>query len=199
MDKLIRHVRPKTLLDVGANVGAFTKEILSIIPDCQVIMVEANPHCEPYLKQIGQPYDMVALSDKAGIAELYVENTNLLATGASLYKENTIWYQDDKCHKQVVPVKTLDGSNYFEGQKIDLIKLDVQGSELDIINGGINTVLNASFLLIEVSLLQYNQGAPLMDNVVEKMIQLGFCIVDIVEYHKFENTIFQLDLLFKKS
>lgn len=198
MDKLFRHIKPKTLLDIGANIGIFTKDILSTIPNCNVIMVEANPNCEPYLKEIGQPYDMIALSNKEGIAELYIENSNLLATGASLYKENTIWYDDDKCHKQIVPVNTLDSRNYFEGKKIDLIKLDVQGSELDIINGGINTVLNTSFLLVEVSLLQYNQGSPLINNVVEKMIKLGFYIVDIIEYHKFENTIFQLDLLFKK-
>jgi hypothetical protein len=51
--------------------------------------------------------------------------------------------------------------------------------------------------MAEVSLLEYNQGAPLMDAVVNKMIDLGFCIVDIVDYHRSNGIIFQLDLLFE--
>ncbi len=196
-EKLNKHVKPKRALDVGANIGDFTKGLLAYNPDCQVVMVEANPHCEPHLKQIGQRYDMVALSSKAGISELYIENSNLVGTGASLYKENTVWYTEDKCHKHLVPTKTLDGSNYFNGEIIDLIKLDVQGSELDIIKSGENTIKNTNFVLAEVSLVQYNEGAPLIDAVVDKMVELGFCIADIVEYHESNNIIFQLDILFK--
>lgn len=197
MDKLLRHVRPKRFLDVGANVGEFTKQLLTHVPDCQVIMVEPNPNCEQSLKEIGHPYDILALSNYNGSAELYIENVNPVATGASLYKENTIWYEDGKYYKHTVPVKTLDGQNYFGGSIIDLIKLDVQGSELDIIKGGENTIKNTNFVLAEVSLTQYNQGAPLMDAVVDKMVDMQFCIVDIIEYHAFNNIIFQLDLLFK--
>ncbi len=196
-EKLNKHVKPKRALDVGANIGDFTKGLLAYNPDCQVVMIEANPHCEPYLKQIGQPYDMVALSDKVGIAKLYIENSNLLGTGSSLYKENTIWYEDGKCYEHTIPTKMLDNCNYFNKAPIDLIKLDVQGSELDIIKGGENTIKNTSFVLTEVSLVPYNHGAPLMDDVVNKITEIGFCIVDIIEYHKSNNIIFQLDLLFK--
>lgn len=197
MDKLLRHIKPKRFLDVGANVGEFTKQLLTHVPNCQVVMVEANPNCESHLKELGHPYDIVALSNYSGTADLYIENINLVATGASLYKENTIWYEEGKYYKHTVPVKTLDEQNYFDGALIDLIKLDVQGSELDIIKGGENTIKNTTFVLAEVSLTQYNQGAPLIDDVVDKMVSMGFCIADIVEYHSFNNIIFQLDLLFK--
>ena len=196
MDKLLRYIRPKTVLDVGAHVGNFTKDLLSYIPDCQVVMVEPNPNCEQYLKLIGKKYDMVALSSYNGIAELHVENINPIGTGASLYKENTQWYKEGAYNKVIVPTKTLSKCNYFDGD-IDLIKLDAQGSELDIIKGGEDIIKNAKFVLIEVSLLEYNEGAPLMDAVVDKMVELGFCIVDIVEYHRSNNIIFQIDLLFK--
>lgn len=197
LDKLLRHIKPQRVLDVGANVGEFTKELLSHVPDCQVVMIEPNPHCEKYLKTIGQRYDMVALSDHTGVAELYIENANLVGTGASLYRENTIWYNDDKCHTHTVPLKMLDGCNYFDDGIIDLVKLDVQGSELDVIKGGRNTIKNTTFVLAEVSLTQYNQGAPLMDSVVDEMVSMGFCIADVIEYHQFNNIVFQLDLLFK--
>lgn len=93
--------------------------------------------------------------------------------------------------------KRLDDCNYFDGAPIDFIKLDVQGSELDIIRGGENTIKNTTFVMAEVSLLEYNQGAPLIDAVVDKMVELGFCIVDVVDYHRSNGIIIQLDLLFK--
>ena len=120
---------------------------------------------------------------------------NPIGTGSSLYKENTNWYTQGKT--QTVVTKRLDDCNYFDGASIDFIKLDVQGSELDILRGGENTIKNTTFVMAEVSLLEYNQGAPLMDTVVNKMIDLGFYIVDIVDYHRSNDIIFQLDLLFK--
>jgi FkbM family methyltransferase len=198
MDRLLKHINPKVAIDIGANIGSFTLYLLQHFPDCKVVMVEANPNCERYLRMHGQRYDMVALSNKTGVGELYVEDVNVIGTGASLYKEATDWYREGAYHKVLVPTKRLDDCNYFVGP-IDLIKIDVQGSELDIIKGGANIIKNTNFVLAEVSLLQYNEGAPLMDVIVDHMIDLGFCIVDIVEYHRSGNIIFQLDLLFKNQ
>jgi FkbM family methyltransferase len=195
MDKLFRHINPKRALDIGAHVGSFTKDLYYKYPECQIVMIEANKNCEPYLRLLGKPYEIVALSDKNGTAELYVEDVNPIGTGSSLYKENTDWYTQGKT--QTVVTKRLDDCNYFDGT-IDFIKMDVQGSELDIIKGGENTIKNATFVLMETSLLEYNQGAPLIDALVEKMVDLQFCMIDIIEYHRLENgLIFQIDILFK--
>lgn len=165
-------------------------------------MIEANKNCEPALRLLGKPYQIVALSDKRGYADLYVEKINPTATGASLYKENTEWYEEGKYETVSVFTDTLDNRNYFNGEPIDLIKIDVQGAELDILKGGEKTMQNTSYALLELSLLEYNQGAPLIGEVVDKMIEYGFCIVDILEYHRFPQlyggAIFQIDALFKK-
>lgn len=166
-------------------------------------MVEANPNCEPSLRLLGKPYEIVALSNKQGYADLYVEKIDPLATGASLYKENTDWYSEGMYETTTVPTKTLDSCNYFDGEPIDFIKLDVQGSELDILKGGEKTIKNTQFVSIEASLVEYNQGAPLIGDIVDKMRDYGFHIVDIVEYHSFPQlyggAIFQLDILFQNS
>ncbi len=195
MEKLFRHISPKRALDIGAHVGDFTKELYYQFPECQIVMIEANKNCEPHLRLLGKPYEIVALSDKNGTAELHIEDNNPIGTGSSLYKENTNWYTEGKT--QTVITKRLDDCNYFDGAPIDFIKLDVQGSELDIIKGGVNTIKNTTFVLAEVSLVQYNEGAPLIDKVVDEMLELGFYIADIIEYHQVNGIIFQLDLLFK--
>jgi FkbM family methyltransferase len=198
MDKLFKYINPSRVIDVGAHVGEFTKQIYYNFPECKIVMVEANPNCEPHLRLLGKPYDIVALSDKEGYGNLHIEKTNLTPTGASLYKENTEWYSEGKYEIITVPTSTLDIKNYFENQQIDLLKLDVQGAELDILNGGEKTLQRTQYALIETSLLEYNQNAPLIDRVVDKMKEYGFYIVDIIEYHKYNNIIFQLDILFKK-
>lgn len=165
-------------------------------------MVEANPNCEPYLRLLGKPYEIVALSDKGGYTDLYVEKINPVATGASLYKENTDWYGEGKYETITIPTKTLDGCNYFEGELIDFIKIDVQGAELDILNGGKNTLSRTDCVSLEVSLVEYNQGAPLISEIIDKMREYNFYMLDIIEYHSFSHlfggAIFQLDVLFKK-
>jgi FkbM family methyltransferase len=202
MDKLLRHIKPKTFVDIGCHVGNFTKELYYRCPECRVVMVEANKNCEPYLRLLGKPYDIIALSDKKGTADLYIEKINPVATGASLYKENTDWYSDGKYETVTVETDTLDSRAYFDSEQIDLIKIDVQGSELDILKGGTMTMKRTSYALIELSLVEYNQGSPLIGEVVDQMIDSGFCMVDILEYHSFSHlyggAIFQLDILFRK-
>jgi FkbM family methyltransferase len=198
MEKLFKYINPKRVIDIGAHVGEFTKTIQGKFPTCKIMMVEANPNCESYLRLLGKPYDMVGLYDKEGYETLYLEKINPIPTGASIYKENTIWYGEGKYETIKIPTSTLDIKNYFNGETIDLIKIDTQGSELDILNGGQKTLERTEFVLIEVSLVEYNSDAPMIDKVVDKMIECGFYIIDIVEYHINNGLIFQLDVLFKK-
>ena len=198
MEKLFKYINPKRVIDVGAHVGEFTKTIQSKFPTCDIIMVEANPNCEPHLRLLNKPYDMVALYHKEGYESLYLEKINPIPTGASIYKENTIWYDEGKYETIQIPTSTLDIKNYFNGETIDLLKMDTQGSELDILNGGQKTLERTEYVLIEVSTVKYNLNAPMMDKVVDKMLASGFNIVDIVEYHINNGLIFQLDILFKK-
>lgn len=203
MDKLFKHINPKRAIDIGAHIGNFTKQLQYRYPECMVIMVEANPNCEPYLKLSGKQYEIIGLSDKEGYADLYVENINPVGTGASIYKENTYWYGEGKYKTLKIPTKTLDSCNYFEDEPIDFIKIDVQGSELDILKGGENTLRKTNYVSLEVSLVEYNQGAPLIGDIIDKMREYDFYMLDIVEYHSFPHlfggVIFQLDILFKKN
>jgi len=198
--KLNETIRPKRVLDIGAHVGDFTSTLSKLSPECEFVMVEANPHCEPYLNKSNHPYHILALSNFTGTTSLHIEKANSIGTGASIYKENTEWYEDGKCELIETPVNTLDNLNFFPNEMIDLVKIDVQGAELDILNGGSKTIKRSKYLLLEVSTLQYNIGAPLMDQVVGKLKEYEFVIDDILDYQKLSNgSIFQLDILFRNS
>jgi FkbM family methyltransferase len=198
--KLFRYTNPRKVLDIGAHIGEFSQQVKRFNPEADVLMIEANPNCEPYLNKLNIPYQMIALSKEKGEAELFVEKVNEIGTGASLYRENTQYYADDKFDTVKVHTDSLDNLNYFEDQFIDLVKLDVQGAEYDILEGGRKTITRSGHVLIEVSLLEYNLGAPQIEAVVNKMKEYGFMIEDILDYqHSSENILFQLDILFKNS
>ena len=61
--KLINYSNPKRFLDIGAHTGDFTKDLTRLAPDCEVIMVEANPNCEPYLQKLKYGFYMEDILD----------------------------------------------------------------------------------------------------------------------------------------
>ncbi len=92
---------------------------------------------------------------------------------------------------------TLD--SLFESKDdFDLIKLDTQGSELDIISGGIRLCSKAKGILLEVSLTQYNENAPLYDEVIKFMDNFGFKKAEILDEF-IHPLVHQQDILFIKK
>lgn len=198
--KIFSRIQPQTFLDIGANEGNFTSNILKFFPECKCLMLEPNPACREHLVSVGQPFQIVAVSNSNGRGFLHVENSNPVATGASLYKENTQFYAPGKFRQIEVQLITLDSLNPFPNTEIDLIKIDTGGSELDILQGGKLTIQRTKFLLLEVSLLEYNLNAPLIDEVLDWTSSHNFNLCEIVNYHRLDkNQIFQLDVLLMRS
>jgi hypothetical protein len=75
---------------------------------------------------------------------------------------------------------------------------DLQGKPFYLPKEG--TSLGASFLITEVSLVNYNKGAPLFADVVSWITERGFFCVDICGYHRWKHDcVFQMDLLFVRA
>lgn len=189
---------PTTCLDIGANTGQFAVEWQKIFPECKITSIEPNPYCKKSLKKIGVEYFQYGISDTIGELELILPRAKSNSKGASFYKEiNFNKLSDEEILKIKVPVTTLD--TLFPNSIFDVIKIDVQGAELDVINGGKSILERAVYVIMEVSLVPYNTGAPLADVIVRRMEDFNFFIQDIVGMHtnKSGNAI-QLDLLFSK-
>ena len=75
--------------------------------------------------------------------------------------------------------------------------MDVQGSELDIIKGALPIIKDTTFLILELGILEYNQGAPLIGEVIEELNKLGFVMIDILDFNHSDDTyLIQIDALF---
>ena len=93
--------------------------------------------------------------------------------------------------------RKLDDINFKE-RNFDLIKIDTQGSEIDIIEGGLKLVSKAEFLLLEIPFFGvYNQGVPSFQVHIEKIDNFGFIPYDIVSLQRITSDILiQIDVLF---
>ncbi len=192
----LRHLRAsgvtlRRVLDIGAFEGSWTRLVLGLYPAADVIMVEANTDKEAHLRGIGD-CRIAVLGDVDGREVDYYRCQNGDAgSGNGIYRENTA-YRFTSEKRRCVTLKTLLGSD----DGFDLIKMDVQGAELDVIRGGLGIVRNSRFLLLELQTHDYNLGAPHFEEVVAFLHEQGFAVVDIVDLMYAGDRLIQADVLF---
>ncbi len=196
----LSHINPETVLDVGSNNGQFYQEAKETWPNAEFFLIEASAACYPFLAATGQPFAIATLSDVEKFVDFYQMKDCPTATGNSYYREMTDWFADDKVEvvqKAAVPLSKVK----LRHPSYDLIKIDTQGSELDIIRGGIELVKKAKWVLMEVAVEPYNQNAPLWDEVIAFMASIGFSdhksVGDII--HPIGRHLIQRDVLFSKQ
>jgi len=178
-----------SILDIGANIGEWTKHARTLWPDARYHLIEANPSCEAALQATGENYTIQLLGVGYHPKKSFF-SCGPNATGASVYCELTELYYG--CEPILLEQCTLDDMSL--GQ-FDLIKIDTQGSELDILRGGYETVDKAKAVLLEVTVIPFNQGAPLITEVVQYMIDIGFPRYEVVS----TNSVYQMDLMFLRE
>lgn len=201
MEKVLHFINDnkiESILDIGANVGNFSRTVKVFFPNADILMFEANPFCDNMLKMTGIPYQIACLSDEEKDVKFYVQDDNMVGTGASYYLEKTRHYSLQKFittrTKKLDDVLKLE----YNDKSFDMIKLDTQGSEIDIMRGGPETVKKAKFLLIELSLKEYNINAPLKNDVETYTHTLGFKPVKLVEEHYVDGQLVQEDWIFSR-
>ena len=193
---------PRTVLDIGAYEGYWSKDIKSVFPSCQPFMIEGDKDKDALLSKCGFPYEIALLSDRTKNVTFYKSHCRY-TTGNSIYPENSNFFRDrEYFHTEEVTTTTLrDVVEKHQLTNIDLIKLDVQGSEKDIMLGGLDIVRGAKVLFIEMPVVEYNVGSPDLVEMLTFLDQLGFRMVDIValRYDTGDQKLSQFDAIFVKK
>ena len=192
-------INPNAILDIGAHTGQFHSWSKRVWPDVGVFMIEANPLHESHLDKLammnGDNYLIAALGDEEREVTFYTRSDKPHTEGNSYYKEANYWDIPQLVQESKTKLKKLD--NIFEDDAtFELIKIDTQGSELDILKGGKELVKRASAVVLEVSLIEYNEGAPSAEETINYMNKIGFEERMSIGEHYDGETIIQKDILF---
>jgi FkbM family methyltransferase len=186
----------KVIYDIGAFVGDWTKNTKEVLPNAQFVMFEANFACEPYLRQVNVPFfSGVALTKpNQKTASFY----NSMNSNSSIFKDTMSLY--DKQTSTDIPATTLDELINLHKLPIpNLVKLDTQGSELDILSGASCVTNNADLILTECPIITCNYGAPKFSDYIDFFKSHRYIPLDIVQKHIGEDTLVQVDILFMKE
>lgn len=183
--EVYNYFEPKSYLDIGACKGwaiPFIKTQLYTLERME--MIEANRMHEKELSIISQelniPYKIEVLSDaiKEVIFHLDGAGAESSGPGNSYFKEDTLHYVNTP--QETRTTNTLDNI-YSDEDTFDIIKMDTQGSELDIIKGGLKLISRTKALILEENVVPFNIGAPLHEEVKSYVESLGFTMVAILE------------------
>lgn len=202
-------VSPCVVVDVGASGGV--GELRGFAGLCEVhaseprldsfsAMEEAAPD-SPYAKF--RSYDK-GLARTAGIHTLYVTR---IPEASSLYPPNmeivSRWRNDGIFDVVAeVPIQCITLEQMLvqgEVKYVDLIKIDTQGSELDILLAGGEYLQKISVIKCEVEFVELYKGQPLFDDVVRELSARGFRYVGLFDGHVYVGKNIWGDAIFVKK
>ena len=191
---------PAVVYDIGAYRGGWTQVAAEVFPDAQFVLFEANRDHACELAASGRRHLIAALGASDGGTRAFHVPRAGDVTGASLYVESTAHYA--AANLEVREVETVRLDTLVARERLpapDLIKIDVQGAELDVLAGAAETLRGAAALIVEVSFVDYNKGGPLAAQVIAAIDRLGFRCADLCEVHRgAHDVVLQLDLLFAR-
>ena len=191
---------PETIIDVGVAKG--TKPLYMTFPKSYFLLIEPIKKYEFFLNQILKNYNghycLAAASKEKGEVSFNVHPKHM--DGSSLLKEE-IGVKADGYEIKVPTVKIDDLIKEKELQKPFLIKVDVQGAELDVLRGAIITMKATEVIVLEVSLFKFMKGSPDFYEVITFMKDHGFVTYDILRacYRPLDNALGQVDIIFVKE
>ena len=183
---------PATVIDVGVADGTF--ELYSSFPRARHLLVEPMAEFEDALRYIrdryGAEYVLALAADEPGEAAVRID-TDL--HGVSLLNP----VEPDA--NRTVPVVRLDDLVAERGLLGPyLVKVDVQGAELQVLGGARRILENAEVVVLETALFRFKDGAPDFADVFDFMRERGFALYDVFSGHTrpLDGALAQIDVAF---
>lgn len=142
----------RDFVDVGANVGQAVESLLQFRPDARIWAVEPNAAVYEQLNAKFQSDSRVDCSNLALGADQGQGTLNVTRTSSTSYLERGTQpiAHDEIVAQQPVAIHTLDGFCRDKGiERIDYLKIDAEGSDLDVLRGAENLLSNGAVFLIE--------------------------------------------------
>lgn len=225
---LPNNINPEWIMDIGANEGHVTISAMNAFPNANIICFEPVKETFKTLQINLDPYyrenlkrslprriilRKVAISDFNGDAEINITTSN---PANSLLDQNKCYakYNPSVCEtgKEKINVITLDSyipSLPTDCKRVDIVKIDVEGLERNVINGGTMFFkYYVDMIIIEMSFQrETNPDDPGYLEIFNTLNVLGFQLINIFDVDNLtydnpniidDTMVTQMDCIFRK-
>lgn len=181
-----------TIFDIGANIGQSIEKYREIFPACKLYSFEPNPDTfsilhERYNAAPGVRCEQLALGASQGISSFYATNcpeaSSLLPPEEFVRKRSPNRNYDYKLLE--VPVDTLDNTlQRLNIPAIDILKIDVQGAELGVLQGAESLLksTNIDIIYLEVLFAENYAGQCDFNDIWNYLKAFGYIVWDIFPF-----------------
>jgi FkbM family methyltransferase len=200
-------IAPGTVIDVGANVGQFAIASAMIWPDVKVHSFEPVPETVSILKENVRKLPNIkvypmALGERQGECSFHVNSYSHSSSILSLAQPHRAAFPEaQETRTMLVELTTLD--KVFADLELTppvLLKLDVQGYEVETLNGGQRTLQRCEYVILEASFKPMYEGEVAFTGVLATMERLNYEFLRPVGWLSDPSTgeVLQVDALFRR-
>ena len=207
LKELIKGIKtPETIIDIGSNKGQFILLIEKIYPNKNIYSFEPikemiNKQKKFFAYKNNIIFHNVALGSSTTLKEFLITARMDSSSFLKIVSDKNKSKNYDIVENRNIQINTLD--DLLVNEKIShpvLIKIDVQGYELEVLRGANNLLKKTDYLLLEASKNEMYQNQPIEKVIVEYLKNLNFDILKSNNWSKVQNTNFyQRDIIFYKK
>lgn len=177
-----RGYAPRRVIDAGANLGQWARRALPTFPAAAFDLIEPQPACAPALAALAQGDPRITVHSTAvtapGVERLRMVGGGEERTGSGAH----IALADELSSDEIeVPATTFDQLFAERVTRADrvLLKLDLEGHELDALSGAPRLLAEVEVVLTEVQFYEVNaNGRPCFTQVAAFLAERGFELYD---------------------
>ena len=170
------------IYDIGANVGTWSLLAKALVPDARIEAFEPLPkHQAEFLRNFTGSADVtlhsIALGSNNATETFHV--TDFSDASSFLQPNETSWSQFRVRQVQQFPLSVVRLDDYRRDRQLprpDLIKLDIQGFELEALRGAPECLTSAKAVITEVSFVEYYEGQCIFHDLITHLARFGLFV-----------------------
>ena len=187
--KLLETYNIDTLLDVGANIGQYSKRmrkhvhynrrIISFEPmEKEFLTLSETAKSDPLWE-----VEHFALGNENGTSEIQISGNSVSSSMLDMLPSVLDACTEKAAYvgKEAITVKTLDSifDQYCTQKNNIFLKIDTQGYERTVLEGALESLPHISGLQLEMSLMPFYKGEILYNEMIDYVSSLGFKLMSM--------------------